>query len=277
MLSVAMVVVVCLLALSGVLGGLLLRSRQMLARAVRRADEVDRVKADFLSSVSHELRTPMTSIKGYVDNMLDGIAGPVNDRQRQYLRRVKVNADRLTSLINDLVDLSRIDRGRLDLLEIGTSRFDVSDLVLEVASEVAPILDRKGLALRLDTEEAWLFADRARVRQILLHLVGNAARFTEAGEVRVTVRCRSDRRAEVEVADTGVGIPDELKGRVFDRFVQGDDRDIPTGPGLGLSIAREFADILGGDLKVRDNRPAGTVFTLSLPLSVAGSLHAEVV
>ena len=250
----------------------LIRSRSMVRRQLSVARdnlaEAKQVKTDFLSNVSHELRTPMTGIKGYVDNMLDGIAGDITQKQARYLARVKVNADRLTGLINDLLDLSRIDRGRPDLLEMGMAEFDVGDLVEELGSHFGPRAEQKGLSLRIDSNGLSVFADRSRVRQVLYQLCDNAIKFTETGEVVVSVLAGDRGFVQVCVIDTGPGIPEDQMERIFDRFYQiQDEQCLRPGSGLGLSIAKEFSELMGGHIWVEPNVPAGSAFILALPSS----------
>ena len=249
---------------------MLSQSRRGLVEAESSLREADQVKTDFLSNVSHELRTPMTGIKGYVDNMLDGIAGEITEKQKGYLERVKANADRLTALINDLLDLSRIDRGRADLLSIGYASFDVSEVVSEIAKEYEAQALSKGLSFEVDAQSTSIYSDSTRIRQSLQHLLDNAIKFTASGGIKVGVSEGKKGFVEISVEDTGPGVPADQKERIFDRFYQvQDDQNLTPGSGLGLSITREFTDILGGRVWLKSSSPAGSTFVLALPESAA--------
>jgi len=249
---------------------MLSQTRRRLVEAESSLRDADQVKTDFLSNVSHELRTPMTGIKGYVDNMLDGIAGEITEKQKGYLERVKANADRLTALINDLLDLSRIDRGRADLLSIGYANFDVSQVVTELAGEYEAKARSRGLSFVVDAPSTTIYSDPSRTRQSLQHLLNNAIKFTSSGGIRVSVQKGQDGFVEISIEDTGPGVPADQSERIFDRFYQvQDEQNLTPGSGLGLSIAREFTDIMGGRVWLKSSGSEGSTFAIALPESVA--------
>ncbi|MBT3604012.1 MAG: HAMP domain-containing histidine kinase, partial [Candidatus Latescibacteria bacterium] len=220
-------------------------------------------------NVSHELRTPMTAIKGYVDNMLDGIAGDVTERQERYLNRVKSNADRLTRLINDLLDLSRIDRGRTDLLQLNMSPIQLNDVVHEAVDGLRPLADAAGLKLVYQGEDNLAMADRDRLIQMVTNLAGNAIKFTESGgEVRVSVRSDGTGFIQTVVKDTGKGIPAEDLSKIFDRFHQ--VKGTMGGTGLGLPITKELADLHGGEVWAESEMGHGSTFTFTIPEAKMG-------
>jgi PAS domain S-box-containing protein len=179
-------------------------AEQELRAALEAAEEANRLKSVFLSTMSHELRTPMNAIIGYAHLLLDGLAGPLSAEQAGDVRQIAEGADRLLGLIDDLLDLSRIEAGRL---ELGMEAVDLAGIVGEVLDQLAPLAGRKGLALQEDPSADLppVVADPMRLRQILLNLVGNAVKFTEAGAVRVGTRTVPG-AVEVEVVDTGIGI-----------------------------------------------------------------------
>ncbi|OGG52531.1 MAG: hypothetical protein A3F84_25425 [Candidatus Handelsmanbacteria bacterium RIFCSPLOWO2_12_FULL_64_10] len=273
-----------------VLNKALQEKTEALEQANVRLQEVDALKTVFFSNVSHELRTPMTAIKGYVDNLLDGIAGELSDRQARYLGRVRANADRLTRLINDLLDLSRIDRGQTDLLQLNIQKVPVKEAVFEAVESLRPMAEVEGLQLRFEGEEAYGMADRDRLVQIVTNLVGNAIKFTPTGgevEVRVgekTGNGETEKRGSgasptprlpdspvqgwvvVGVRDTGRGIPREDLGRIFDRFYQvKGGGGHPLGTGLGLPIAKELVELQGGRIWAESEAGKGSAFWFTLP------------
>ena len=233
-----------------------------------RLKEVDVLKTDFFSNVSHELRTPMTAIKGYIDNMLDGIAGTLNEKQDRYLTRVKSNADRLTRLINDLLDLSRIERGRTDLLQLHIETLSVRGVIQEAVEGLRPMAESAGLTLRFEGDEVSVRADRDRLVQVVTDLVGNAVKFTPAGgEISVTVKSDGSGYVQTAVRDTGKGIAAEDLDQVFDRFYQVKDEGggLSGGTGLGLPITKELVELQDGQIWVESEVGVGSIFTFTLP------------
>lgn len=239
-------------------------------RDITVAVEADRAKSEFVSTVSHELRTPMTSIKGYADLLLMGAVGDLGDEQRRFLTIIRSNADRLTALVNDLLDISRIETGRVEL--------DLRAVHLhEVVKQVTGTLEGKarGQGVRLEARVSEhlpaVWSDSARLAQILTNLVGNAIQYTPPGG-KVTVSARQeDGMLEVLVTDTGIGISAENQKKIFDRFFRADDplvRESP-GTGLGLPITASLVDLHGGEIWVESELGEGSTFTFTLPLASA--------
>jgi len=231
-----------------------------------RLRELDRLKSDFVSNVSHELRTPLTAIKGSADNMLDGITGPLNEKQTRYIARMKSNADRLTRLINDLLDLSRIEAGKIDLKP---GRLALVGLAREVVENIRPVALEKLISLEVasaDGVTAW--ADRDKTTQVLLNLVGNAVKFTpQNGKVTVAVKKNGSQWVEVSVADNGPGIVPEEARSIFDRFYQiaQAGKQKAKGTGLGLAISKALVEMHGGKIWVESEVGKGSTFSFTLP------------
>ncbi len=230
--------------------------------------EMDALKSDFVSNVSHELRTPLTSIKGSVDNMLDGITGDLNDKQSRYLSRVQSNANRLSRLVDDLLDLSRIEAGRL---ELRPTNIDVAQIGRDVVGSLQTLAADKQITLAITTSgQTTAWADADRVHQVLVNLVGNAVKFTPDGG-QVDVRVGADGgQVTIAVSDNGPGIePDQLL-TIFDKFHQvgsGADRQ---GAGLGLAISQRLVELHGGTLHVDSEAGVGSTFTFTLPVNPGG-------
>lgn len=241
------------------------------ARRVAEAEAANRAKGQFLAAMSHELRTPLNAIGGYVDLLVYGVHGPLNDAQLEALGRVRASQQHLLVLINDLLNFSRIDAGRIT--------YDLKPCALaDVAAHVAPMIEPQADARAIDIQWAEpnpsvvAVCDAARTEQILLNLVTNAVKYTHPGghvSVRHFVR---DGAAVLEVSDTGTGIPPEYHEAVFEPFTQvGRSLTSPhEGAGLGLAISRDLARAMGGDLTLRSSPGKGSTFTLSLPLAPAG-------
>jgi two-component system, sensor histidine kinase and response regulator len=241
---------------------------QDLQSANQRLQELDQLKSSFVSIVSHELRTPMTSIKGLVENMLDGLTGELNDRQAFYLGRVKYNIERLTRMINDLLDLSRIEAGRMDLHQ---SSIHIGSLAREVVEMLQPMAQERSVNLEahISASIGFIQGDRDKLIQIFTNLINNALKFTEApGTVMVEVRQREDSVVQTSVADTGCGIPPEEQQIIFERFYRGQSSEMKNrGAGLGLAITRSLVELHGGSIWVESTPGKGSRFCFVLPVT----------
>jgi signal transduction histidine kinase len=239
------------------------------ARVAARTQELEtanRHKSEFLANVSHELRTPLTAIKGFVDNMLDGLTGELNPRQLRYLTRLQANTDRLARLINDLLDLSRIEAGRL---ELRPTTVRLAPLVQDVVASLRPVAAVQDLRLEAPTTDAIVWADSDKVTQVLMNLLGNALKFTPAdGQVTVTVTHDGVAWVQIAVADTGPGISADDAAHIFDPFYQTVHMDLVRrhGTGLGLAIAKTLVEMHGGRLWVESTVGHGSTFCFTLPV-----------
>ena len=226
--------------------------------------EANRLKTEFVSMVTHELRTPLTSIQGYAELMLED--KQIVGEERESLTIVKKNADRLLGLINDLLDLSRMEAGRLDLHR---TSLDLARLIPEVAGSLRPLIDAKRQRLRLDLGEALpaVWADQDRVTQILTNLISNAHKYTLV-EGNITVAARRDNGfVRVDVSDTGIGLSPEDQAQLFTKFFRAHDRSPQAGggTGLGLVITRFLVELHGGRITVSSAPGQGSTFSFSLP------------
>jgi signal transduction histidine kinase len=252
----------------------LTEKNKRLNEMVDKLQEADRVKSNFLATVSHELRTPLTSVIGYSEMLLEGIAGPLNDEQRDYVRTVMEKGDQLLQLITGILDISRMEAGEM---KVRKAPFELSEVVAVAVSTVAPNARRK--RIHLEAEDAAglprAFGDRDKTRQVILNLLGNAVKFTpEAGTVRLTAQRAPVRRGEpesppgirVSIADNGIGIPAEAFGRVFDPFYQVDNSSTREygGTGLGLSIVKRLLREARGAILIQSAPGAGARFTVCL-------------
>jgi PAS domain S-box-containing protein len=242
------------------------RTRE-LARANIQLKEMDRLKSEFLATMSHELRTPLNSIIGFVGIILQGIAGEINDEQKKQLSMVYSSARHLLSLINDILDLSRIESGKM---EISLTRFKFEEIVSEVTQTLSPVISQKDLRLvtEMPDESPEIYSDRQKVLQILLNLVNNAVKFTNEGEIKID--CTIDNHnLEVSVFDTGIGIKKEKMDHLFEAFrqVDGTAQRRYQGTGLGLYLSRKLASLLGGKIWAESQYGKGSRFTLALAVS----------
>lgn len=238
-----------------------------LLRAKRAAEEANRTKSSFLSMVSHDLRTPLNAIVGYAELIAMGIRGPVTDEQALDLERIMHASRYLEDLLNDVLSLARIEAGQLDMR---SEPIELSAALKRAESLVRPQLAEAGLTYEREPHPAIIArGDTERLQQILLNLLGNALKFTPAGGT-VRVSCSIDNDcAEVDVSDTGPGIPADHLERIFQPFVQmgGTRGERPRqGAGLGLAISRELARAMGGELAVSSVLGEGAAFSLRLPL-----------
>jgi signal transduction histidine kinase len=233
-----------------------------------RLQEINALKSIFLASVSHELRTPLTAILGQTQMLLDDIKGPLEPEQRVTVTKTQRNASALLGLIDDLLDLSKIEAGQMD---VHLEEFSLDDCLHDALGAVEPQLDAKNLKLEVLGENGlWAYADFSRTRQILVNLLANAVKFTPVGAVTVKVFATSE-MLSLEIRDTGIGIPAEVQERIFDEFRQADSSISRKfgGTGLGLSIARKLAELQGGTLSVLSTVGVGSTFTLTLPAAPA--------
>jgi signal transduction histidine kinase len=236
-----------------------------LSKQNERLRELDEMKDQFVSSVSHELRTPLTSMIGYLELTLDGEAGELTEEQKHFLGIVSRNCTRLTKLIDDILFVARVDAGRLSLDPEWVAPAEVAWVAVESAQAAA---DRQGVELHFSADDRLppLWADPTRLAQMLDNLIANAIKFTpEGGAVTVAVGQRGD-SVHVEVADTGVGIPEDEVGRLFERFFRASTGSSIQGTGLGLSIVKSIVEVHGGTVSVESKPGAGTTFTVDLPL-----------
>jgi signal transduction histidine kinase/DNA-binding response OmpR family regulator len=247
------------------------RIAQDLERARMSAEQANKAKDDFLANVSHEIRTPMNAILGMTELVLES---PMNDSQRQLLRTVKSAADSLLSMLNDLLDFSRIEAGKL---ELDLTDFSLRSVLAETLRALAPRAHRKGLELvsmvREDVPDA-LIGDVGRLRQVITNLVGNATKFTERGEVVLEVSLAEgpclggEAVVHFSVRDTGIGISPDKQDRIFRAFEQGDSSTTRRygGTGLGLSIASRLVTMMGGQITVQSTPGVGSTFSFDARL-----------
>jgi signal transduction histidine kinase len=234
----------------------------------RQLEVASRHKSQFLANMSHELRTPLNAILGYTELVLDGIYGEIPGRAREVMERIDRSGRHLLGLINDVLDLSKIEAGQLTL---ALADYSLRDVVQTVATAVEALAAEKQLALKVvvapDLPRGR--GDERRLAQVLLNLVGNAIKFTEAGEVRVEATA-ADGRFVVAVSDTGPGIAEADRQRIFEEFQQADSSSTRKkgGTGLGLSIARRIVEMHGGRLWVESTPGRGSTFRFTVPVRV---------
>ena len=231
-------------------------------------ERANRLKSEFLASMSHELRTPINALIGYSALLIDGVLGEINERQRDALQRGRAAAEHLLALINDILDLAKIEAGKMPL---HLEEVELRDVVGEVSQQIEPMLRKKQLefVVDIDGECPALYTDRTKVRQVLLNLLSNAVKFTNRGRVAVVARCQNgDEGVRIEVVDTGIGIREKDLQAIWEDFRQVDQSRTREygGTGLGLSITRKLLERLGGGVSVRSNYGEGSVFSVTLPL-----------
>ncbi len=239
-----------------------------LVEAKERAEGADRLKSAFLATMSHELRTPLNSILGFTGIILQGLAGPLNPEQTKQLGMVQNSARHLLALINDILDLSKIEAGEL---KVGCEPFDLRASIEKAVGIVKPLAEKKGLALRVEVapEIGEAVSDARRVEQILINLLTNAIKFSERGEVTLTTTLNSQPSTlNFAINDTGMGIKPENLEILFKPFQQ-IDTDLSRnheGTGLGLAICRKLAELMGGEIHAASEWGKGSTFTFTLPL-----------
>ena len=241
------------------------RVEEELLRARDAAEAADRIKSAFLATVSHELRTPLNSIIGFTGILLQGLAGSLNEEQQKQLGMVQRSSRHLLQLINDVLDISKIEAGQIDL---AWNPFDLGKSIAKAVQLVSPLAEEKGLGLRLDVSEevGEIVSDQRRLEQIVINLLNNAVKFTDEGHIQVTCRVR-DGQVLLTVRDTGIGMLPEDVETIFRPFHQ-IDRGLARkheGTGLGLSICRKLLELMGGSIQVESEWGTGSTFTVRLP------------
>jgi two-component system sensor histidine kinase BarA len=255
-----------------------------LQEAYDRLRELDRLKSNFLATVSHELRTPLTSIIGYGEMLAEGIAGPLNDEQKDFVGTIREKGEQLLALIQSLLDMSKLESGTMSVRK---ETLRLEDVLGEVVKTLTPSARKKGVSLRLECDAGLpaLRADAERLRQVFINLGDNAVKFTPSGgsvtyraaaleqghgddAVGFALLAPSRTQIEVRVIDTGIGIPPAERERVFDAFYQVDSSSTREhgGTGLGLSIVKRLVEAHDGSIRVEHGAPRGAVFVVTLPV-----------
>jgi signal transduction histidine kinase len=237
-----------------------------LEAAKTKAEESDHLKSAFLASMSHELRTPLNSIIGFTGILLQGMAGPLSEEQAKQLGMVKGSASHLLELINDILDISKIESGRVQVYD---EAFKIDLLLVMAVSSLRPFAEKKSLRLRhnIETDLPKLYSDKRRLEQVLINLINNAIKFTEEGEIMVSCYLKED-FLNIDVFDTGIGISEKDLETVFETFRQIDtglDR-VKEGSGLGLAISKKLVELLGGTISVVSEPGVGSTFSILLPI-----------
>ena len=236
-----------------------------LAAAMEKAQTADRIKSAFLATMSHELRTPLNSIIGFTGILLQGLAGSLNQEQHKQMTMVQSSARHLLALINDVLDISKIEAGQL---ELAFTSFDLRLSIEKMVKLISPLAEKKGIDLRMDisAEIGPITSDQRRLEQVILNLINNAVKFTEKGHVAIACRNENDHYM-VSVSDTGIGMRPEELPNLFQPFHQIDAglTRKHEGTGLGLSICKKILDVMGGAIDVESRWGQGSVFTIRIP------------
>ena len=242
------------------------RQAEIMEQVNTQLREATKAKDQFLAVMSHELRTPINAVMGYSDLLDLGVKGDLNPDQRGMISRIRDTSRHLLGLINEVLDLAKIGAGRIDLV---MAELDVSEVVERAVQQIMPLANSKGLTLRTDEiprDEVLVIADETRLTQIIINLLSNAVKFTSAGSVAIAAKLIDD-KVEIRVRDTGPGIAEDQRERIFEEFyqVEGGLARASGGTGLGLAIARRFARLMGGEIVVQSEMGKGSEFIVTLP------------
>jgi signal transduction histidine kinase len=237
--------------------------------ALEQAQESSRLKSEFLSTMSHELRTPLNSVLGYTGLLLMGIRGKIDDEAKGSIQRVQASGEHLLSLINDVLDIAKIEAGRLDLV---TEPVYLNKLLDKWRQQIAVLSAKKGLSLKTQIDPALpeaILGDEERLTQIGINLLSNAVKFTDAGTITLDLHKNGSDKWILQVSDTGIGIPPEAQEYIFDEFrqVDGSYSRAYQGTGLGLPIVRRISEAMGGTVTIESTLGQGSTFTVTLPLA----------
>jgi len=233
--------------------------------ANKKLKELDHLKSMFIASMSHELRTPLNSIIGFTGIILKGIAGEINEEQKDHLERVYRSGQHLLNLITDIIDISKIEAGKM---EASVEAFQLDLLIYDAADSLKPQIDKKGLGINITVPpDIQINSDRKRLLQCILNFLSNAVKFTEKGEIVVTVN-ENNGMIIIKVKDTGIGMKDEDMNKLFGSFVRLDShlKTVAPGTGLGLYLTKKIAsEILGGTVYAESIFGQGSIFTIEVP------------
>ena len=240
---------------------------ELLRRQAIELEQASRLKSQFLANMSHEFRTPLNAILGYTHMLLQGVAGDLPANIRRQLTRIDSNGRHLLTIINEILDITRIEAGKMPMQ---ISEFNLNELVPEVMTELDPVISRSKLMVtsRLSAESPCMISDRQKVKQVIVNLLSNALKFTHQGGIEIGVDFdESMRMATIAVTDTGIGIAPEHHDKIFEDFRQVDDSPSRQygGTGLGLAICRRLANALGGRITLQSRLGEGSTFTLTIP------------
>jgi signal transduction histidine kinase len=255
-------------------------ARMEAERAKAELQVVSRHKSDFLANMSHELRTPLNAIIGFSDVLKEKMFGELNARQEEYIDDIRSSGRHLLALINEILDLSKVEAGRM---ELDVSTFPVAETIREGTAMVRNAANRRGITLEvnLDPELGAIEADQRKLKQVLFNLLSNAVKFTPSGGRIEVAGHRRAQGIEVQVIDTGIGIPHGEQEKIFEEFHQVDQRPHEAGrttregTGLGLALARRFVELHGGRIGVESCPGAGSTFSFTLPLRQPSLADAE--
>jgi PAS domain S-box-containing protein len=241
-------------------------ARDEALNAHRIAIASSQMKSQFLATMSHELRTPLNAVIGYAQLQLAGMVGDMTAEQYEFQERILVNAQHLLQLINEVLDLSKIEAGRMELT---LARFDLRACFEEILQQNQVLAQNKGLMLRMSIDDKLpevILGDRGRIKQIVINLVSNAIKFTDRGGVALDVTLHDERSWRITVKDTGIGIPAHLQEIIFDEFRQVENGTERGGTGLGLAIVRKLVLMMGGTIRLSSEVKMGSIFSVTLPL-----------
>jgi len=246
----------------------LVKANRALAVARRQAEAANKLKSQFLATMSHELRTPLNAIIGYSQLQISGMVGPMTDEHAGYQERILINAQHLLRLINEVLDLSKIEAGRMELLE---KPFSLRGLIDEVVAQNQILAEQKSLPLTViydDRLPSQVIGDVARLKQIMINLLSNAVKFTKVGVIKLEAQRLNKDDWKFTVSDTGIGIPSHMQETVFEEFRQVDDASSRQhgGTGLGLAIVRRLVLMMGGSIRLTSSSNVGSQFAVTLPL-----------
>ncbi len=244
------------------------KAEENLYEANKQLEEADRLKSIFLSSMSHELRTPLNSIIGFTGILLQGLAGDLNDEQKKQLGIIKNSSQHLLSLINDILDISKIEAGKI---ELDCEYFDLNEVMDELLLTFDTMAKDKNLKIeKTMPEKITLYNDKRRFKQIIINLVSNAIKYTNEGSVNITIKILDIKELEIKIIDTGVGIKKADLNRIFEPFQQLDEKLTKKveGTGLGLHLVKKLLTLMKGTISLESEYGKGSVFTINLPLKV---------
>ena len=234
---------------------------EALQSGYKKIKQAEEVKSKFISHISHEFRTPLNAILGYTDLLENEFIGSLNNKQKEYLEDIKVSGLNLLGMINEILDISKIEA---NAVKLSKTKFEIQTLASEIENIIKPLFLQKNIEYETEIKNSFVFSDYQKLQTILFNLLSNAIKYTNAGGKVLLKAYAEDKKLHLIVKDTGIGIEKKFQKKIFQKFEQLNE-NVPNSTGLGLSVTKELVDVLGGTIKLESKKALGSTFIIEIP------------